>query len=92
MTKTWWEAPMGGSVLSSKQNERWATQAQLTEPLVLIDRKSKMDTWQCFYIGPYLTILGMEKMHLHCISLFIEKKIPNALEHFVYNWNCNLHS
>jgi hypothetical protein len=41
MTKTWWEAPMGGSVLSFLKAE-WkvsdTTQAQPTEPLVLFSK------------------------------------------------------
>ena len=37
-TETWWESSME---VSSKQNERWATQAQPTEPEVLIARSGK---------------------------------------------------
>ena len=35
-TEIWWEAPLEGSVLvSSTHNERWVTQAQPTEPLII---------------------------------------------------------
>jgi hypothetical protein len=40
LIEIWYEAPMEGSVFS-KQKERWATQAQLTEPLVLNNSKLK---------------------------------------------------
>jgi hypothetical protein len=55
MTKTWWEAPMGGSVLSFlKQNERLVTQAQPTEPLVCnLQSRMRIHAILVIHVGLY---------------------------------------